>query len=156
MAANHSASNVLNADINCVIALLRDITFSTSLNLEMKSENPTPTGVWYRFHHGVSFSSWGEKITISLTPQGVGATRIDITSECGMPTQVVDWGKNKRNVCNIFEYIAANIGRFLQIPPMQQPVQQPLQQRGNRFCIKCGAQIVVGSAFCSQCGTKQS
>lgn len=151
MAANYSDTNVLNANINQVIALIRDISFSNVLNIEMKSENPTPTGVWYRFHHGVSFTSWGEKITISLTPVGPSATRIDITSECGMPTQVIDWGKNKSIVCNVFEYIGANIGRFVQVPPAQ-----PGQQAYDKYCFQCGTGLSASSNFCTKCGAKQA
>jgi len=37
--------------------------------------------------------SWSEKIHIY-----VADNQIDIVSECAMPTQIMDWGKNKRNV----------------------------------------------------------
>ena len=158
MAANHRGTNVINANINALIALIRDPGFSGALNISMKSENPTPVGVWYRFHHGVSFSSWGEKITITLTYINDYSTNVDIHSECGMPTQVIDWGKNKRIVCNIFENIEANIGRFAQVAPAQsqQPVQpqQPQQPTGANFCTKCGARLAMGGNFCTKCGAK--
>lgn len=43
--------------------------------------------------------SWGEKITISLTEPGV----LYIESKC-LPLQMIDWGKNKKNV-NDFLYL---------------------------------------------------
>jgi len=37
--------------------------------------------------------SWGEKISVSI--EGTTAT---IVSKCMLPTQCIDWGKNKQNV----------------------------------------------------------
>ena len=53
----------------------------------------------------MSFVSYGEKITVTLTYLGEDKTQIDIVSECGMPTQIIDYGKNKKNVNAIFDYI---------------------------------------------------
>ena len=38
--------------------------------------------------------SWGEKILISFLPNN----SISVTSKCRLPTQCIDWGKNKANV----------------------------------------------------------
>lgn len=76
---------------------------TAGLELSFKSENPTETGVWYRFHHGMSMKSYGEKITVTLTPSA-GGTDVHILSECGMPTQLMDMGKNKSNVEQLFQY----------------------------------------------------
>lgn len=43
--------------------------------------------------NGISMTSWGETITVSLENAGVA----EITSKCGFP-QVFDWGKNKQNI----------------------------------------------------------
>jgi hypothetical protein len=41
----------------------------------------------------LNLSSWGEKISVSI--EGTTAT---IVSKCMLPTQCIDWGKNKKNV----------------------------------------------------------
>ena len=38
--------------------------------------------------------SWGEMIDIELFPD----LMLTITSKCKLPTQCIDWGKNRRNV----------------------------------------------------------
>ena len=76
---------------------------SAGLDMSLKSENPTNNGVWFRFHHGFSMRSYGEKITVTLTPDNAG-TLVQIHSECGMPTQLVDYGMNKKNVASLFQY----------------------------------------------------
>ena len=163
MAANHRDSYVVQATMGQLIALIRDPHFSTALNIEMKSENPSPPGVWYRFHHGVSFTSWGEKITITLMPLDPYNVRIDIHSECGMPTQIIDYGRNKRNVCNIFEYIVPNLARFAGAAtptvapntiPLTAPNAFPLASP-TKYCTGCGAQIGSTARFCTACGAQQ-
>lgn len=41
----------------------------------------------------VSLWSFGEQIEVRLVPEGAA-----VTSRCALPTQVVDWGKNAKNV----------------------------------------------------------
>ena len=72
---------------------MQKITFD--LDMSLKSENPTNTGVWFRIHHGMSMVSYGEKIAVTLTPDGNG-THVHILSECGMPTQLVDYGETAK------------------------------------------------------------
>lgn len=43
---------------------------------------------------GVSLWSWGETVSIDVLPDHTLA----ITSKCVLPTQCLDWGKNRRNV----------------------------------------------------------
>ncbi|MBE6738663.1 MAG: zinc-ribbon domain-containing protein [Ruminococcaceae bacterium] len=172
MAANYSNNYIFNATIAQLVPLLRDRAFANELNIEMKSENPMPNGVWYRFHHGVSFTSWGEKITITLTPASPATTNVHIKSECGMPTQVIDWGKNKQVVCNVYECMERNIQRFLSYtpptrpeqiptpaPPSVAPVTAPVTPKsapiGKSFCTNCGAQLHPEAIFCGNCGSKQ-
>src|SRR6185295_18799137 len=47
----------------------------------------------------INFWSWGEKVTIEFDPDG----SVVITSKCSMPTQCIDWGKNKRNVQKLID-----------------------------------------------------
>ena len=44
----------------------------------------------------VSLSSWGEKITLTITSTPEG-TLVNVHSLCLFPFQVMDWGKNRRN-----------------------------------------------------------
>jgi hypothetical protein len=43
---------------------------------------------------GISFWSWGERITVTFLREG----SLRVTSSCASPTQCFDWGKNKKNV----------------------------------------------------------
>ena len=146
--------------------MLRSSEFVSHLRLDLKSENPMPNGVWFRFHHGTTFTSWGEKITITLIPTAEMTTSVTILSECGMPTQVIDWGKNRQNVCNIYEHIvrmlsAANVPTTPTQSPAPAPAQNPIPEQNTEapkpsvsFCNSCGTRVVPGSIFCSGCGKK--
>ena len=161
MAANHSQSVNFNAEIMQIVSVLRSPSFCTELNLEMKSENPSPPGVWFRFHHGMSFTSYGEKITITLTPFAPNATRVDVLSECGMPTQIIDWGKNRQNVCNIIECLQRNVPQgsnpaMAAAPTAYAPAAptQPSTAPETKFCVNCGKQINKAAKFCPFCGSQ--
>lgn len=56
----------------------------------------------------INFSSWGENITIVLSPLD-GGTRVSVRSTCAFPLQVVDWGKNRRNVTHILASIESRL-----------------------------------------------
>ena len=105
MAANFGQNYNVNASVEQLRSIIMDPRFATELRISLKSENKEPDRIWYRFHHGASMSSWGEKITITITPLQNGTTSLHIHSECGMPTQVIDWGKNKKIVHNIYAYM---------------------------------------------------
>jgi len=47
----------------------------------------------------VNLSSWGERIHIQFGSSG----ELVMTSKCSLPTQCIDWGKNKRNVRRFIE-----------------------------------------------------
>ena len=151
MAANHQENYTMNVNIQTLCNIIRSQGFAEQLRTELKSENPTPTGVWFRLHHGATFTSWGEKITITLTPCGANATQVTIHSECGMPTQVIDWGKNKQIVCNVYEYLAANVEN----QPLAQPRETAFVPPAANFCSRCGTPVAGANAnFCRNCGAK--
>lgn len=54
----------------------------------------TPDGSTWRGSTGMSLSSWGERIVIRWT----SGTTVHVRSECVLPTQCIDWGRNRRNV----------------------------------------------------------
>ena len=163
MAASHQNTYVLNVGIERIINVIKSSRFSSYLNIEMKSENPAVDGVWYRFHHGGSFSSWGEKITITLNRISNVSTSMIIHSECGMPTQVIDWGKNQQNVCNIYEYIERELATnqynapspsFVAPTASPSPATEVSDAPAKRFCTNCGNKVSPDDVFCTNCGTK--
>ncbi|MBI3832887.1 MAG: hypothetical protein HY287_01010 [Planctomycetes bacterium] len=82
--------------------------------------------------------SFGEQIIVSLSEIDQ-AQLIDISSKCVLPTQIIDWGKNERNVRRLFAAIDLMLGgspRFVLCP----------------LCRKCGYLLVDGSMPCSECG----
>ena len=123
-----------------LVNILRSPGFSAPLNITLKSENPSPSGVWFRFHHGMSWVSYGEKITITLTPLAATTILVQIHSECGMPTQIIDWGKNRSVVTNIYNQLMISLtsnpdAYSAQSAPQQapqaasQPTYQPAPQQ---------------------------
>lgn len=182
MAANFETNYIINAKINQVVGALRNPAFCTELNLDFISERPVPGGVWYQYSHSVSFSSWGEDITMSLTPINDTSTQIAIRSECSMPTQIVDWGKNKKMVKSICDYLQANAYRYpldqpmpegaqphyqapqpqyqapqpqYQAPQPQYQAPQPQYQApAQAFCWNCRRPLPAVGRFCPVCGAK--
>ena len=154
MAANHQQTYTMPVGIRTLCNIIRSKAFADKLRTDLKSENPTPTGVWYRIHHGASFTSWGEKITITLTVLGPETTQVHIHSECGLPTQIIDWGKNKQIVCNVYEYLEANMRmpQYQEPSAPQTPVQPAPAQNATVPCPQCGAQVPSQANFCQGCG----
>lgn len=145
MAAKHQQTYTIRANIHQLSNVIRSSIFSTQLQLSWVSENPTPGGVWFWFHHGMSFASYGEKVIITLTPINSASTQVDIYSECSVPTQVIDWGKNKQVVNSIYEFLLSASEHFT--PP------QP-GQAAAAYCTRCGKAINQNAKFCTGCGTK--
>jgi len=60
------------------------------LGWNIRSTNPqgieasVPTSIW----------SWGERISVTVQPDGRGLVR----SASALPTQFIDWGRNRKNV----------------------------------------------------------
>lgn len=46
--------------------------------------------------------SWTEKVVVNIEDCG----HVSVESKCTLPTQVVDWGKNRRNVEKVFSLIS--------------------------------------------------
>ena len=169
MAANANDSRTYNVTATAFYEILKDVQFSSELRIELKSENFMTGGRWYRFHHGTTMSSWGEKITITINEISPACTRVDIRSECGMPTQVFDWGKNKQNIAAILAYFdryllapqfsATNLSfAQSQMQPQEQAFTQPQMQYSPCvesdvcFCVACGTKISKTDRFCYRCG----
>lgn len=54
----------------------------------------------------VSLFSWGEKLSISVTPKD-GGSSVSVESKSRLPVVLLDWGKNKRNVTKLLEQLNA-------------------------------------------------
>ena len=50
----------------------------------------TPTNLW----------TWGDNVSIRLTQIENSAVKVDVSS--GTPNQVIDWGRNKRNILSYY------------------------------------------------------
>ena len=146
----------------------RDIA-RAGFDFKITSENPSADGVWFRLIHGMTMKSYGEKITITLRVIQ-GGTNVHVHSECGMPTQLFDMGKNKANVEKIFAYLETGMpapGTSQVVQPQAQPVSQPqpavqpqpaaqpqVGVRTHVFCAKCGTKNDINANFCCACGNK--
>src|SRR5262245_22369494 len=76
----HSAGELMNA----IDAVFHRLNWSGTQN-----------GRWsFRVNTGISLWSWGEVFTTEVEDDGV----IHVRSECSMPTQCFDWGRNNSNV----------------------------------------------------------
>lgn len=160
MGASHKRDYKIDVNIQTIKNVIRSRIFLENLKLELRSENLTPNSVWYELHHKMTFTSFGENIIITLTPLGVSSTAVTIHSKCSMPTQVVDWGQNKQNVCSIFENLVSHINRLptqtvkQPMQPIEQPIQTSTQPINPCFCQHCGAPIGAQAVYCNQCGNK--
>ena len=154
------------------------------LRLSLKCENPAEDGsVWFRVLHGMTAASYGEKITITLKPTEDG-TNVHILSVCGMPTQIMDMGKNKSNCEAIFKYLEQGIESAPAASPAPAPAAEPAPapaadpspypvaqpdifplehpedgpapetKRTHIYCAQCGTKNEITSKFCFQCGSR--
>jgi hypothetical protein len=144
MAANHVEARMIPASVNAVIQTVRSISYS-KLGITYLNEYAIPNGVVANLSHNVSLSSWGENIRVTITAQGESSF-VEIYSECSLPTQIVDWGKNGQNIVKIFNYIVQNVYMY------QQSAYQP--QQNPNVCPVCGYGIDSTCTFCPSCGTK--
>ena len=62
-------------------------------------------GVIFRISHNMSLWSWGENISIAMRPYNDMQTVVEVMSMCSMPTQVIDWGRNSRNLQDLMSYL---------------------------------------------------
>ena len=165
MAANYSYMYLLNANAERVCSLLRDARFYSFLQLEYRFEAPIQGGTTYRFSSGVTLSSWGENIDINVLYLNETTSQVIIKSECALPTQIIDWGKNKANVEKIYNHLFSTIAynpafnnvssqpEMNQAPVQNQNIAQPQQSPAGVFCKKCNTQLDPVSRFCHICGT---
>ena len=157
MGAKYRDAQILPGPLDYYADRIRNI-YAAGLQYGVTGEQPVRNGVAFTMTHGMTYKSWGENIRVSLTAQGNG-TAAEVYSECAMPTQIFDMGKNKENVATIMGYLMSGAPQqqgYAQQPqhPQQQPRQPQQQAAGGAFCPECGKAVQSGSVFCSGCGTK--
>jgi hypothetical protein len=107
MAASAEKTLFIDVPYDRVFAMM--ITIMS--NVGIKSYNCDPATKIFTATTGMSFSSYGEDLMIAVIPTVKGSS-VRIRSECSMPTQVIDYGRNKKNI----ERFAQELGRLLGAP----------------------------------------
>lgn len=69
-----------------------------------------PTPLVFKANASASLASWGENILIDLSQPGW----LFVESECAFPLQLVDWGKNRKNVNRVLDQLSSVTGVFFQ------------------------------------------
>ena len=92
---------------------------------------------------GASMASWGEKIPIQVTALSQSTCRVDMRS--AVRAQLVDWGKNKKNIEAILDatdrYLQQHAPQPVAVPAAPMVVQQPAQQpSGDTWYISANGQ----------------
>ncbi len=91
------------------------------------------------FKASLSFWSFGERVTVEVGSVA-GNSVIDVSSSCILPTQIVDWGKNERNVLGLFNKIDKVLG-------------DECEHEVCLLCVRCSYLLVgISSATCPECG----
>jgi len=81
----------------------------SSLNvLRWKWWQPRP--LVFRASVKTSWSSWGEAILIDISHPGW----MTVESKCAFPLQLIDWGKNKKNVSKFLDQLNTATGMNFQ------------------------------------------
>ena len=92
MARKYSTTVTLNASPDAVLAAAADV-----LQRDFRVRvSPVPGGL--RGSIGASLLSWGEKLSVSVDSAGPEGTSVTVRSASAMPLQLIDYGKNRRNV----------------------------------------------------------
>jgi len=80
-------------------------------NIGIKTYKCDPATKIFTASTGMNLTSYGEDLMIAITPTVKGSA-VRIRSECSLATQLVDWGKNKKNI----DRFAQELGRLLGAP----------------------------------------
>lgn len=92
-----------------------------------------------RLRCGLNWWSFGEDIEVHASDVN-DALLIDVRSSCAFPTQIEDWGKNRKNVRRLFETLETQIGTS--------------ESCATPICAKCGYLLAgIDANVCPECGT---
>lgn len=64
-----------------------------------------------RFKVPMSIWSWGEKFEIRITKSNKTSTEVELASTANVGLQIIDWGKNDKNVCSFFETLNKRLNK---------------------------------------------
>lgn len=117
--SSHGYSSVLqfrtleaNRPIQEIFPLCRDALFSIK-KYKIKNENQERGGLYGKV--GMSWTSFGELVKVSVQPNGSNKTLIEITSKPMFPATIADYGKNLKNVNSFVDFLNQQIGNDLLI-----------------------------------------
>ncbi len=102
MAAKYIGEFVYTMELMYFVRKMRRIG-QCEFGMHYKGEKPIQGGVEVKLTKDTNVASWGEEITVTLTEVPNG-TKVQIKSECTVPTQLIDWGENEKNVEKLFKY----------------------------------------------------
>lgn len=77
----------------------------------------------------VNLASWGESITVTLLDGG----DVQVRSECAMPTQLVDWGRNAKNCRAVLDRLGANLQGSVATAPAADWYPDPTGRHESRY-----------------------
>ena len=106
---------------------MREAIVKTLDTLEWRYESAHPDS--YIAKVSPSFSSWGERVTISID-----GGELEVSSGCYPFPQLIDWGQNKRNVNRFLDLSsakAATIAKFheaIDKPAFDTTLSTPLER----------------------------
>ncbi len=162
MAAKQYKGKTYNVPAHILTNIVKSQNFISATALTVTSFDDYM--MTYRFKHGISLSSWGETVTIQITRMAENVTNMNVISECALPTQLVDWGKNTENINKIYNYMDRAVPVAMSapaaqnaVPPQgynQRPPMMNHQTNEVKRCVNCGAQLMNGAVFCTACGSK--
>ena len=148
MAAKYQNKKVYQLSFESVCNAFRGVGVIKRLDFGFKSESVVGESRVFNLSSDINLASWGEKITVTVTAVDSGVC-VDVLSECALPTQIIDWGKNQKNVEAVFGFLDANAPTLAACAPAEN------NECGNKcYCANCGTQIEKTDLFCYKCGTR--
>lgn len=63
---------------------------------------------------GISMATWGSNIRVDVVALNPTTCRINMTSETALPTVVVDWGEQEKNVRKFFQTLHQLVAQYTQ------------------------------------------
>ena len=105
MAAKAEKTYMLTMQLAAIVEKLRMADHSNT-GIKYAGESQGYGGSYIvNLRHGMSISSWGEDITVTIVPVDAANCNVTVHSKCAMPTQLIDWGKNAKIVDKVFQFI---------------------------------------------------
>jgi hypothetical protein len=92
----------------------------------------------------LSFWSFGETIEVHIGSFGT-STIVDASSTCVLPTQILDWGKNRKNVRRLFDQLLQHLpAPSWELVPRCGRCDYVLLGVTDRRCPECGQDLTSG------------